>query len=101
METKIERQEVSDEHPLQYKLTSYKSLTDFESKEFFVVDKVEIKNTIELDIELEQLEKQKLELQKQIVEVESKIDDVNNKKARIAVLEPKVEPVEVLEEPIL
>jgi len=81
MEPKIERQEVSATNPLQYKFTSYKAVKDINGTEFFVEDKVEIKNTLELDVEIEQI-------LKQILELEKRIEEINAKKTQIGEVKP-------------
>jgi len=90
MEPKVERQEVSATNPLQYKFTSYKAITDVNGVEFFVEDKVEVKNTLELDAEIEQLEKQKEDLQ-------VRIDAIKDKQAKIELVAKDVPNLESLE----
>ena len=71
-EVRVERQEVSASHPLQYKFTTFKTVKDINNADVQIPEKEEIVNTLQLDVEIEQLEKQKLDLQVRIDAIKAK-----------------------------
>ena len=75
-EIQIEKQEVTDDHPLQYKFTTYKTVKDIKGEDVQIEDKVEITNTLELDVEKETLNKQIVDLQIQIKTIDDKLQKI-------------------------
>ena len=82
----VEKQEVTASHPLQYRFVTYKRAIDINGAEVQIEDKVEIKNTLELDSEIVQIGEQILALQK-------RIDDIKAKQLQIAEITPLQEKI--------
>lgn len=72
----VEKQEVSDTHPLQYRFVTYKKAIDINGAEVQIEDKVEIRNTLELDQEI-------VQIQKQIVDLQARIETIRSKQLQI------------------
>jgi len=71
--TKIEKQDVTAKNPLQYKFTTYKTVKDINDADVQIVDTVEIKNTVELNVEIVSLNKQITDLQSKVIKIKDRL----------------------------
>lgn len=71
-EIKVEKQTVTSMYPIQYKFTTYKTVSDINGTEVQIVDTTETRTTADLESEITQLNSQVTAVQARITAVQAK-----------------------------